>query len=56
MQNEKLEMQNAADSGATPPLPKIVSLREFVEQMERQHGDTIYLQAIRAALDEAQPT
>ena len=47
----------AVDSGAVPPaLPPIVSLRELVEQMERQHGDNIFLQAIRSALDEAQPT
>jgi hypothetical protein len=46
----------AVDLGAVPPaLPPIVSLRELVEQMERQHGDSKSLEAIRAALDESQP-
>ncbi len=51
MQNEKLEIQNDGDS-VTPNLPKLVSLREFVEQMEREHGDSLHLHAIRAAMEE----
>lgn len=37
-----------------PPtaLPPILSLREFVEQMEREYGDSLNLQAIRAAMEE----
>lgn len=50
---EQLEIK--LESGAPSVLPPIVSLRELVEQMERQHGDSLHLEAIRAALDESQP-
>jgi len=37
-----------------PPttLPPILSLREFVAQIEREYGTTIPLDAVRAAMDD----
>ncbi len=35
-----------------PPLPEILTLREFVAQMERQYGDRLDLRALRAAMEE----
>lgn len=32
------------------PLPRLMSLREFVAEMERQYGDRLDLRALRAAL------
>ena len=45
----------AVDLGAVPPpLPEILTLREFVAQMERQYGDRLDLRALRAAMEETQ--
>ncbi len=33
------------------PLPEIVTLREFVAQMEREYGPCVKLEALRAALE-----
>ncbi len=32
------------------PLPRLMNLREFVAEMERQYGDRLDLRALRAAL------
>lgn len=47
--SEQLEMKIEV---VPPPLPPILMLEEFVEEMEREYGDSISLQAIRAALEE----
>lgn len=47
--SEQLEMKIEV---GPPPLPPILMLEEFVEEMEREYGDSLSLQAIRAALEE----
>jgi len=52
--NEPIDI--AVDLGAVAaPLPPIVSLREFVEQIEQEYGGAIPMQAVRAAMEEAEP-
>jgi hypothetical protein len=47
---EQLEIN--LEPSAPAALPPIVSLREFVEQVEKEYGPEIPLQAVRAALED----
>ncbi len=48
--SEQLEIKLEPSTPAA--LPPIMSLREFVAQMEREYGDSNYLKAIRAAMED----
>jgi len=50
--SEQLEIVFEPDPSA---LPEMVSLREFVEQLEREEGGTEHLKALRAAIEETTP-
>ncbi len=50
---EQLEIK--LEPCAPAALPPILSLREFVEQIEKEYGRTIPMQAVRAALEDREP-
>lgn len=41
-------------STSAPPLPKILTLREFVAQIEREYGGGEHLKALRAAMEKVE--
>ena len=47
--SEQLEMRIEI---VPPPLPPLLTLREFVQQMEQEHGPSLRLDAIRAAMED----
>ena len=52
----KTQPKGTAAGVAPPPLPEIVTLREFVAQMEREYGRTEELTALRAAAGGREPS
>jgi len=50
--NEDASEQLELDFSEPQPFPPILTLREFVAQMERDYGSSVCLDALRAAMEE----